>query len=278
MSRDEPADNEIAAVERLPTGCRRWVLGGAGWLLAAILLIAAGLWLVHGVQRAREAARRSVCEGRLNRIQMALFYYHDAYGRLPPAYIADAEGRPMHSWRVLLLPYLDEQKVYEEYDFSEPWNGPHNRRLEHRTNRVIFHCPSGPYREDSVVTDFVAVTGPGTAFPGTAALSFEDITDGPENTILFVEIAKSDIHWMEPRDLDVRDMSFVVNDAQRPGISAAHPAGPGVVFADGITVYRLSKSLSPETLRGLTTIAGGEPVRKESLVRRSDQFGRQLGE
>jgi hypothetical protein len=240
--------------------------------------MSAGLWFNRALQRAREAANRTVCVGCLNQIQMALLNYHDTYGRLPPAYIADAEGRPMHSWRVLLLPFLDEQDIYNEYDFSEPWNGPHNRRLEHRINKHLIHCPSGPHREDSVVTDFVAVTGPGTAFPGAEALSFEDITDGPENTILFVEIANSDIHWMEPRDLDVREMSFVVNNPERPSISSPHPAGPGVVFADAITVYRLSRTLRPETLHSLTTIARGEPVQKEALVRRSDQFGRQVGE
>ena len=55
--------------------------------------------------------------------------YEDEHGCFPPAYVADASGRPMHSWRVLILPYLDQQQLYDQYDFSEPWNGPNNQQL-----------------------------------------------------------------------------------------------------------------------------------------------------
>lgn len=105
-----------------------------------------------------------------------------------------------------------------------------------------------------------------------------DFTDGLENTILLVEINNSDIHWMEPRDLDFDTMSFLVNDTQRPSISAPHPTGPVVVFADSISGYRLAPSLRPETLKALLTIAGGEPVKKKSLVRSTNGQGQQLAE
>ena len=120
--------------------------------------------------------------------------------------------------------------------------------------------------------------GEDTLFPGASSVTLDDITDGPENTILLVEIADSDIHWMEPRDLDVDTMSFTVNDPLRPSISGPHPNGPAVVFVDRLTAYRIDSSLRPETLRALTTIAGGEPVTKDSLVRSSQWTGRQLVE
>ena len=55
--------------------------------------------------------------------------YRDTYKVFPPAFIADADGKPMHSWRVLLLPYLEQQVFYMRYRFDEPWDSPHNRSL-----------------------------------------------------------------------------------------------------------------------------------------------------
>jgi uncharacterized protein DUF1559 len=71
---------------------------------------------------------------------VAVATYHDTYGTLPPAYIADAEGKPLHSWRVLLLPFLEQRELYEQYDFDEPWDGPNNRKLlAQRPSVFAFH-------------------------------------------------------------------------------------------------------------------------------------------
>src|SRR5579872_1042254 len=101
------------------------------WIVAIVLAGAFGLIIVCGgilagftlpaIQAAREAARRAQCANNLKMIGLALAQYESQYGRFPPAYIADADGKPMHSWRVLILPYLDEESLYSEYDFSEPW-------------------------------------------------------------------------------------------------------------------------------------------------------------
>src|SRR5690242_17032670 len=80
--------------------------------------------ILPAVQQAREAARRSQCKNNLKQIGLALHNYHETYGGLPPAFVADDQGRPMHSWRVLILPFLGEQALYNEYNLSEPWDGP----------------------------------------------------------------------------------------------------------------------------------------------------------
>jgi hypothetical protein len=209
----------------------------------------------------------------LEQLALAFYHYHDTYGRYPPAYLPDANGKPMHSWRVLILPFLNESGVYEKYDFSEPWNGPNNRELADRIFHGMFQCPSGPHYMNSPVTDYVVIVGSGTPFPGGRSTSLADMRDGPENTILLAEIANSTIHWMEPRDLTVEEMSFVINDRSKPSISSPHVRGPLVVFADRIGAYCLDVSLRPETLKALITIAGGERVSKASLVRR-DPSGR----
>ncbi len=87
------------------------------------------LSFVYLVDSARDDARRSTCKGQLAQIGFALRSYYGEYGRMPPAYIADAQERPMHSWRVLMLPYIGGDEFYERYDFTEPWNGPNNSAL-----------------------------------------------------------------------------------------------------------------------------------------------------
>src|SRR6476620_4852071 len=89
----------------------------------------------------REAARRMQCSNNLHNIAIALQNYHDDHGSFPPAYIAAADGKPMHSWRVLLLPYLDREDLYAKYRFDEPWDGPNNSQL-HGQALKVFLCSS----------------------------------------------------------------------------------------------------------------------------------------
>lgn len=226
----------------------------------------------------REAVRNSQCRGNYGILHLALHNYHDTYKCLPPAFIADANGKPIHSWRVLILPFLDGNEIYKQYDFREPWDGPNNRKLADKWNHHTWQCPNNPEFGQNLMTNYVAVVGPQTAFPGDRSVTFDDFRDGLENTILLVEIANSDIHWMEPRDLNFDEMSFAINDPQRSSISAPHPTGPAVVFADRISGYRLDRSLRPKTVKALLTIAGGEPVSKDKLVRPRPDIHNRLAE
>jgi hypothetical protein len=122
----------------------------------------------------------------------------------------------------------------------------------------IFHMRSEP--ASTSVTNVVAVTGPGTAFPGARPTRAAEFTDGLDNTILLAEIAESDINWLEPRDLHVEEMSFVANDKRKPSISCSRRRGPYVLFADTLCAHRVSAALDPGGLRALTTIAGGEKM------------------
>ena len=247
-------------------------------LVAWCVLVGMGVVLIKAVSEAREAARGSQCRGNLSQLSMALLNYHDTYKSLPPAYIADADGKPMHSWRVLILPFLNERDVYEQYDFDEPWNGPNNQKLADKINLYSFQCPTGPNLNASLMTDYVVVVGSTTAFPESQSIAFDAAEDGRENTILIAETANSNIHWMEPRDLRFDEMSFVVNDPQRPSISSPHSSGPAVVFADSITAYRLDNSLRPTSLRSLTTVAGYEPVSRDQFFRPTEKCHRRLAE
>ena len=95
----------------------------------------------QSVKQAREAAQRSTCKNNLKQIGLALHNYHDRYQSFPPAFVADENGKPMHSWRVLLLPYLDQADLYARYNFNEPWNGPNNLKLGDEIPEV-YGCPN----------------------------------------------------------------------------------------------------------------------------------------
>jgi Protein of unknown function (DUF1559) len=229
--------------------------------LVVVVLIVGGLVGVLGraMRQAKEAARASQCICNLCMIKMALLNYHEANGSFPPAYVADATGRPMHSWRVLILPFMEQPALYNAYNMAEPWDGPNNRKLlEQRPN--VYNCPSRV--GEPTLTSYVAITGPGTAFPGSKATKLGDIHDGPGQTILVSEISNVDIAWSEPRDLDVKTMSWVIDDPSKPSISSPHESGPAVVFADA-TYRRLKTYHPPEALKAMTTIDGGEPVDME---------------
>jgi prepilin-type processing-associated H-X9-DG protein len=228
---------------------------GCGGVLIALLLPA--------VQAAREAARRSQCSNNLKQIGLALHNYHATYNTFPPAYIPDEDGQPMHSWRVLILPFLEQQMLYEQYDFNEPWDGPNNSQL---ANTVIetYRCPSSP--EGQATTNYLGISGEGTVFNNGDGSKFQDILDGTSNTVMVAEVAGANVNWMEPRDFDVTTMSTGVGSGAVPrpnvdgaSISSFHHGGAQVLMADG-SVHFLADTIAPGVLQLLLTRADGQPV------------------
>lgn len=228
------------------------------WFVAAVgaVVLFVFLFVLPNVRSSPEAARRMQCSNHLKQIGVALQNYHDAYGALPPAFIADADGKPTHSWRVLILPYLGEKAFYDKYDLSEPWNGPNNSKL-HGELVHVFLCPSRPGKQPHTDTSYVAVTGPGTAWPSDKAVTLKNITDGTSNAILVVEMAHSGIHWMEPRDVELDQIPMDVNPKGAQGISSPHPNVALTLFADGHTAA-LTNNTPAEIIRRLLTISDGE--------------------
>ncbi len=190
-----------------------------------------------------------LCRDNLRQIASALSTYHAEHGRLPPAYTVDAEGNRLHSWRTLILPYLGHEDLYRQIRLDEPWDSPFNSQF-HRTSVNVFACPDNSGRV--LDTNYVAVTGPGTAWPGTESIGFDQIDD-ESKTILVVEVADSGIHWMEPSDLDIEQIGAKVELGNGPYMSSNHYAGINVVYADG-SVSSLSKGLPRELLRPRFTI------------------------
>lgn len=205
------------------------------------------------------------CGSNLKNIVTAMLSYREHHGCLPPAYIADKDGKPMHSWRVLLLPQLDEEPLYSQYRFSEPWNGPNNSKLANRMPSV-FRCPQRetPSRNAGgthplSTTSYVAVTGNDTAFPGAKCRKLAELRD---ELILLTEVADCDVCWLEPRDLDADKMQYRINSDPRCAPSGRHReggrGGAYVALADG-RVHLLPETTDPATLRAWVTVGVEAP-------------------
>jgi len=223
--------------------------------------ILAGL-LLPAVNSAREAARRASCMSNLQQIGMAMMMYESEHKCFPPAYLPDKNGRPMHSWRVLLLPYLEHQDVCAQYRFGEPWDSPHNRALADKMPPV-YRCPSDP-AAGGHTTHYQVIVGPKTMFPGATGRRMAEVADGLSQTILVVEASGPGVNWMEPRDLDAATMSDLIDEPQQPGIGSPHPAGANVLFADGHVVF-LRSGTDPQTVKALVTADGKEAVKMDDL-------------
>jgi hypothetical protein len=229
----------------------------------------AGLaWLADAVGAAREVARASQCVCHLKCIGLALHNYHSANGALPPAYSTDESGRPLLSWRVLLLPYMEwYSDLYNRFRLDEPWDGPNNIRLLDEMPPV-FACPTHqPDARDSEArrfTNYLAAAGPGTAFRGAEPVKFADIKDGLDQTIVVVESNQAEVPWTAPIDFDARTGGLVGMPTAARGPTTPHRVGLRVAIADGSI-----QVLDPEKLRrasaAVASIAGDEDTRVGDL-------------
>lgn len=248
----------IGVVRRTPAGIETTVeqtipAGGA----MASAPVAAAL-LLPAVQGSREAARRSQSMNNLKQIALAMHNYHDTYGRLPPAYVADKEGKPLLSWRVLILPYMEQEPLYRAFHLDEPWDSPHNRKLS-QTPVPVYRSPNSTAPPNK--TNYLAIRHERSIFPGAKPIGFAGIIDGTSNTIMVVEANDaSAVEWARPDDL--------VPDPQNParGLVGMRPGGFVAAMADG-SVHFVPASLDPATLWALFTRDGSEVINLEELIR-----------
>jgi prepilin-type processing-associated H-X9-DG protein len=239
---------------------------GRGWSVAALLAIGISVLLVCGGFVAYQFiqdwqhARWVLCSHNLKQIGLALHHYHSKYGCFPPAYVPDKDGKPMHSWRVLLLPFLGEEELYTQYRFDEPWDGPHNRALA--AEMPPLYCCASARARHGTQTSYVMLVGPHAISNGPTGRTFKDIKNATSDTIVVVEVGNASVHWMEPRDIDAESVRIRRQSENSPDpgtarseIASNHPRGVNALFADG-SVRFLSETVNLAAFRAMTMIDG----------------------
>jgi prepilin-type processing-associated H-X9-DG protein len=218
--------------------------------VVAILAVLIALFLPV-VRSAGPAAFRAQCVNNLKQIALALHTYEKAYGALPPAYTVDAQGRPLHSWRTLILPYLEQKSLYAAIDLSKPWNDPVNAKALN-TSVPDFRCPSS--REPVNTTTYLAIVADNACLLPTKPRRLAEITDGLSSTLMVIEAGEENaVPWMAPTDAAE---SLVLN-LGAPNSKLHHPGGMNASFVDG-SVHFIKGNTKPDVLRALFSISGGE--------------------
>jgi prepilin-type processing-associated H-X9-DG protein len=214
--------------------------------------------LLPAVQSAREAARRAQCVNNLKQIALATHNYASATGGFPAAAILDPQGKPLLSWRVSLLPYLDQNALYQKFKLDEPWDSPHNRELL-RYMPTVYGCPSRNLASEPGQTAYRVFSGPTALIHPTRPTQLADVTDGLSNTLMVVESSQA-VPWTKPDDLVTDDVAPPgANPTPHLGAGSHHPGGFNAAFGDG-SVRFLKLSVNPQTFRALITKSGGEVV------------------
>jgi hypothetical protein len=204
------------------------------------------------IQAAREAARRTQSMNNMKQIALAMHSYLERNRTLPPAYKADASGKALLSWRVLVLPYLGMDDLYKKFHLDEPWDSENNKKLI-AAIPPMYRCPNNAAGQDGK-TNYLTIRGEKSAFPGGEGVKISDVTDGASNTIMTVE-APDDaaVVWTKPDDFTY--------DESNPlkGLTGMRPMGFLVGMVDG-SVRFMSATIDPTMLKSLFTRNGGEVV------------------
>jgi hypothetical protein len=247
------------------------VLGVVGSLMIGPAILLA--LLLPAVQKVREASVRVQSSNNLHQIGLAMHNYHDTYGVFPPSVVFDKDGKPLYSWRVLILPFIEADLLYKQFHLDEPWDSPNNKPLLARMPRTfmdpadvtpesgmthyqVFDGPGAPFDSSArplVSFSLAGVNGPpGQLQMSNRRLTIAGITDGLANTLLVVE-APEGVPWSKPQDLPF--------GPGKPLPQLSRPARRGflALYADA-SVRTIPDSTSEQTLRALITPNGGEPL------------------
>jgi hypothetical protein len=207
--------------------------------------------LAPAVTSARAAARRAQSVNNLKQIGIAFHNFLSANDHFPASANRD-RGQFPYSWRVAILPYIEQQELYNQYRFDEPWDGPNNRKLIDKMPVVYASpVPDGTPSSRSNASYFL-FTGPSTIGGAEGGAKIQQITDGTSNTILAVE-ARRDVPWTKPEDIPFDPKG------PPPEVGGFTPEGFNAGFADGSVRY-INKTVNPMVLKALITQNGGEVI------------------
>ncbi|MDR3632751.1 MAG: DUF1559 domain-containing protein [Isosphaeraceae bacterium] len=223
-----------------------------GWLLTAQpLLVSAG--------GARSAARRAQSVNNLKQIGLAAHNYHAAYEAFPAGATAARYGELLHSWQTALLPYLEQQPLYDQIDRTLPWDDPHNApAFQIKVNSYL--NPAIDEHRDAQGFALSHYAGNARVLGGLHPTTIAEVRDGTSMTILAGEVAGGYLPWGRPGNW--RDPALGIN-RDPDGFGGPYTGGANMIFADG-SVKFIKNTIAPEVLKALGTPAGHETVSVDS--------------
>lgn len=259
---------------RLSARARRTIAAGILLVLVGCGVVALIQFAIPTVATLQIGRSRNLAIRNIEKIAAALNAYAADHGSYPPPRINGPNGEAMHSWRVLLLPYLGEESLFNRYNMDEPWDSQHNMEVAYRVPQVY----TGESRaRHGIEPTYFLVTGSGTLFPpappsGPPTLPFEplgpaDVRDDPALTLLLVEAlvpTGTMFCWTEPFDLDITSMVGTVGGQPGVEIGGVTPGGAAVATVDGRGHF-LDQQTPSATVISLLTIDGGEPLPDDLL-------------
>jgi prepilin-type processing-associated H-X9-DG protein len=213
--------------------------------------------LLPAVQSAREAARRNQCTNNLRQIALAMHNYHDANNAFPKPAITGKDAKPLLSWRVAILPYIEQGDLYNKFKLDEPWDSPHNKVLL-KEMPPTYLCPSRSNVEP-FTTNYRVFSGKGALFEEGQQIGVADVTDGTSNTLMVAEAAQA-VPWTEPDELKFDPQGA----PSLCGAGSAHPGGFNASMADG-SVRFFKNSIALQVFRALITRNAGEIINQDGF-------------
>lgn len=205
--------------------------------------------LLPAVQSARGAAIRAQSSNNMKQIGLGMHNYYSAYNTLPTQAKTGPDGKPLLSWRVHLLPFLEEQELYNQFHLDEPWDSEHNKTLIEKMP-AVFRNPASTAKTPK--SNYVVPVGKDTLFGSPDGVKFAQVTDGLSNTIMALEVDDaSAVIWTKPDDFAITDESSLAKLRPTPN------GGFNVLMADGSVRY-ISATVEPATLLNMLRKSDGK--------------------
>ncbi len=164
--------------------------------------VLASFFVVPKIQKGFLVRQRTMGMANIQQIAEALNSYRREHGSYPTPTVVDSDGKPLYSWRVLILPQLGYGHLYRQFQLGQTWDSPTNNNITIQMPPV-FACTNNPLAVSLHESNFMLLVGDGTLFPTAGPIDIDKMNDKAEETLLVVETLNGGKKWTEPNDIDV---------------------------------------------------------------------------
>ncbi|QEG25096.1 DUF1559 family PulG-like putative transporter [Mariniblastus fucicola] len=208
--------------------------------------------IATAIEPVRRSARIAQTTNNVRQILLAMLNFESAYKHLPARAITDKDGKPLLSWRVQILPFLEQNNLYKQFKLDEPWDSPHNiKLLETMPITYASQFPEDDELQAAGKTRIVLPVGEGCAFDLAEGKTFRQIKDGSSNTIaVLLSTPEAAVPWTKPADWEI--------DMANPTATIIQGDSPRIFGVLDGSVHEFSESITDEVFKAMLTFEGGE--------------------